>query len=66
MANVAEKANEKYVIRMMKADDYDQAFALWSSLEGLGLSEADSPERITRFLQGNEGISLVKELPRCW
>lgn len=42
MANAAEKINKKYAIRMMKADDYDQAFVLWNSLEGWGLSEADS------------------------
>ena len=57
MANV----NDKYAIRMMKADDYEQAFALWNGLEGLGLSEADSPERIARFLQRNEGLSFVCE-----
>ncbi|MEC0237843.1 GNAT family N-acetyltransferase [Paenibacillus kribbensis] len=57
MANV----NDKYAIRMMKADDYEQAFVLWNGLEGLGLSEADSPERITRFLQRNEGLSFVCE-----
>lgn len=57
MANVTEG----YTFRTMKANDYDQAIALWNGLEGLGLSEADSPERIARFLQRNEGLSFVCE-----
>ncbi|MFT9369882.1 MULTISPECIES: GNAT family N-acetyltransferase [Paenibacillus] len=50
-----------YTFRTMQADDYDQAIALWNGLDGLGLSEADSPERIARFLQRNEGLSFVCE-----
>lgn len=57
MANITEG----YAFRTMQANDYDQAIELWNGLDGLGLSDTDSPERIARFLQRNEGLSFVCE-----
>ncbi len=46
-------------IRAMTIADYDDTFALWQSIEGLGLSNADSREGILRYLERNPGLSLV-------
>lgn len=46
-------------IRRFTENDISGALELWSSVEGLGLSEADSPERISRFLDRNPGFSAV-------
>ncbi len=48
-------------IRLMQAQDYDQAIQLWQSLPGLGLSGADSPKAIQAFLQHNPQTCLVAE-----
>jgi N-acetylglutamate synthase len=40
-------------------DHYDAAYSLWKSSEGIGLSDADSRENITRFLAHNPGMSFV-------
>ena len=47
------------VIREMVADDYAGAYELWSRTEGIGLSEADSEDRIRAFLARNPGLSFV-------
>jgi ribosomal protein S18 acetylase RimI-like enzyme len=47
------------VIREMNADDYAGAYELWSRTEGIGLSEADSEDRIRSFLARNPGLSFV-------
>lgn len=48
------------VIRPMKTEDYEAAFALWSNCGGVGLrSLDDSREGILRFLQRNPGLSMV-------
>lgn len=41
--------------------DYDAAFALWKSCEGIGLSEADTRPNIESFLRHNPGLSFVAE-----
>ena len=46
-------------IRPFTIADYDQALALWRSLEGVGLSAADSRENIELFLQRNAGLNFV-------
>lgn len=43
----------------MTAQDYDEVIALWQSIEGVGLSNADSREAITRYLNRNPGFSQV-------
>jgi len=45
--------------RAFKSEDHLQAHTLWASTEGVGLSDADSPENIRRFLERNPGLSLV-------
>lgn len=38
---------------------YDQAYRLWESCEGVGLSEADSRRNIELFLDRNPGLSFL-------
>lgn len=45
--------------RTFQESDYAAAFRLWQATEGIGLSEADSPEGIRLFLSRNPGLSLV-------
>jgi putative acetyltransferase len=46
-------------IQTMTPDHYDQLTALWTSSEGVGLSETDSEENISRYLVRNPGLSFV-------
>ena len=46
-------------IREMTPQDFEQVLVLWQQAEGVGLSEADSPDRLTRFLEHNPGLSFV-------
>lgn len=47
-------------IRVMELGDYDQAYALWSGIAGMGLrSLDDSREGIEKFLLRNPGLSFV-------
>lgn len=47
-------------IRVMEPGDYDQAYALWSGIAGMGLrSLDDSREGIKKFLLRNPGLSFV-------
>jgi ribosomal protein S18 acetylase RimI-like enzyme len=45
--------------REFAIEDYDPAYTLWSTTTGVGLSEADSEEKIQRFLERNPGLSHV-------
>ena len=47
------------VIGEMTIQDYDQVLALWQASDGVGLSDADSEEGVTRFLARNTGLSFV-------
>ena len=49
------------VIREFTMGDYDSAHALWSAAAGVGLSQADEPRNIARFLEHNPGLSFVAE-----
>ncbi len=42
-------------------DAYDQVMALWTDIPGIGLSEADSKENISRYLGRNPGMSFLAE-----
>jgi ribosomal protein S18 acetylase RimI-like enzyme len=46
-------------IRGFRLADYDAAIALWKRTPGMGISEADSRERITAFIARNPGLSFV-------
>jgi N-acetylglutamate synthase len=48
-------------LRVFTMDDYDAAYALWQSVEGIGLSEADTRDNIAQFLRRNPGLSFVAE-----
>lgn len=50
---------DDYRIEPFCACDYDAARALWDRTPGMGLSAADTRERIESFLVRNEGLSFV-------
>ncbi|MBN1877764.1 MAG: GNAT family N-acetyltransferase [Anaerolineae bacterium] len=43
----------------MTIQDYDTVIALWQSVEGVGLSDADAREPIARYLERNPGLSFT-------
>lgn len=43
----------------MTMDDYDEAVALWEDTPGIGLSNADGPQAVARYLKRNPGMSQV-------
>ena len=50
------------MIRKMKADDYDEVYALWKSIRGFSMrSIDDSRENILRFIQRNPDTCVVAE-----
>jgi ribosomal protein S18 acetylase RimI-like enzyme len=50
------------MVRVMKIEDYDQIYALWSKIKGFGIrSIDDSREGIERFLKRNPTTSVVAE-----
>ncbi len=50
------------MIRIMKIEDYEQAYALWSGTAGMGLrSLDDSREGIEKFLKRNPTTCFVSE-----
>lgn len=51
--------NDGVHIRAFILADYSAAVALWSSVDGLGLNESDTPEAIAAFLQRNPGLSAA-------
>lgn len=46
-------------VREFAPADYDAAYALWRTSEGIGLNESDSREAIAMFLERNPRLSLV-------
>ena len=47
-------------ISQMQIEDYDQIFALWLNVEGIGLHDyCDSRDGVARYLQRNPGLSFV-------
>lgn len=57
---------ETITYRNMLPDDFPAVMALWQSTANIGLSSADSPAALARFLIRNHGLSfvaLVAELP---
>lgn len=49
----------RFDVREFRPEDHAQAHALWESIDGVGLSGADSFENIARFLERNPGLSFV-------
>ena len=53
-------------IEPMQAKDYDRVMALWKGTEGVGLSDADSRERIcTAFLSREQTLAMSEPTPRA-
>ena len=50
-------------IAPMTMADYAEALALWKATPGIGMSRADEPEAIARYLARNPGMSLVAREP---
>ena len=46
-------------IREMNIDDYEPVYSLWTVIDRIGLSDADSKEGIKRFLVRNPGLSFI-------
>lgn len=51
----------KPTLREFTVADHPAALGLWQQTEGMGLSAADEPEAIARFLERNPGLSGVAE-----
>ena len=50
----------KYEIRVMTIDDYDEVYSLWQTIHGFGIrSIDDSREGVLRFLKRNPATSVV-------
>jgi N-acetylglutamate synthase len=46
-------------IRLFEPEDHSAAWTLWESIDGIGLSVANSFENVFRFLGRNPGLSFV-------
>jgi len=46
-------------IAEMMAADYEDAISLWKRCEGIGLSDADERDPLSRFLDMNPGLSFT-------
>lgn len=46
-------------IRPFEIQDYDAVLSLWRQCDGIGLSDADAPERIQTYLHRNPVMSFV-------
>ena len=49
----------KITVRPMEIGDYDEIFAMWQITSKRALSQADSRENISRYLERNPGMSQV-------
>ena len=50
----------KYEIRVMTIDDYDEVYSLWQTIHGFGIrSIDDSRDGVLRFLKRNPATSVV-------
>jgi ribosomal protein S18 acetylase RimI-like enzyme len=48
-----------YSFREMNINDYEDAFSLWTSTEGMGIGGSDTKDAISQFLKRNPGHSFV-------
>ena len=46
-------------INELTMQDYDEVVVLWSSIEGIGLNDADSRGNMVTYLDRNPGLSFV-------
>lgn len=47
------------IYRAFTMEDYEKAYDLWLHTAGMGLTDADSRDKLGLFLRRNEGLSLV-------
>ena len=52
------------IIREMKAEDYEEVYAMWQITTKRALSKADSKEGILKYLARNPGMSQVAVIAR--
>lgn len=57
-------AETNFRLRLMTADDYEAAFALWRVCDGVGLRGADSRPAILRFLARNPDTCFVAAIDK--
>ena len=48
-----------YTYRIMTINDYDEIYALWAGMPGVGLSDADERSSISAYLLRNPGQSFI-------
>jgi ribosomal protein S18 acetylase RimI-like enzyme len=46
-------------IQEMQIEDFDEVYALWQSTDEIALTEIDTRESISRFLERNPGFSYI-------
>jgi N-acetylglutamate synthase len=46
-------------IQIFTPQDIPEALALWKATPGIGISDADEPEKIASYLERNPGLSFV-------
>ena len=46
-------------IESFAIDDYNEVYALWENIDGIGLSDADNRENLEAYLERNPGMSFV-------
>ena len=51
--------NREIIYSVMSMADYAEVYALWDGMPGIGLSSADSPEAIARYLEHNPEMSFT-------
>ncbi len=49
----------EYIITDLTLEDFDEVTDLWRNTEGIGLSSADTRERIGIYLERNPGLSFT-------
>lgn len=52
-------ANNSLCIKPLTIKDYAEVYKMWSSIQGIGLSSADSKEAISRYLERNPNLSFI-------
>jgi len=53
--------NGAVTTREFAIDDYDDAIALWSGVDGIEICEGDSRQEMTEYFRRNPGLSRVAE-----
>ncbi len=57
--NLDTSGESEVIILPMTIEDYEEVIALWKASPGIGLSDADSRDKIGHYLESNPGMSFV-------